>query len=400
MSRSSGVRVTGPLVPFADGFWEELAGRGYSPLSARNQLRLLAHVSRWMAAEGVAVEGLTSDRIAEFVVHRRGVGYTGFVSERALGPLLGFLRAAGVVPEPLLVVREGRFEEVLDGYRRYLVEERALAAVTVRRRDKTARWFLAECVGDGRIEEMTGADVQGFVLAECPWRSVGLAKNIVSELRSLLRFLFLAGQLPRDLSRAAPAVAGWRGASLPKAVDPALVAALITGCDQGSRVGRRDRAILVLLSRLGLRAGEVAALTLEDVDWWAGELVVRGKGDREERLPLPVDVGEAMVAYLCDGRPVSEHRGLLLGARAPFAPMTSAGIKAVVRQACVRAGVDSISAHQLRHTAATEMLNAGATLGEVGQVLRHRSAATTAIYAKVHTDALRDLALPWPGAAR
>lgn len=386
-------------MPFVRGFTDELARCGYSPLSAANQVRLLAHVSRWMASEGVEVGGLTPERAREFVGVRRAAGYTGFVSERALAPLLGFLRGEGVVPE-VSVMREGPFEELLDSYRGYLVEERALAATTVERYERTARWFLADRVGDGRVGALSGQDVRGFVLAECPSRSVGTAKLIVSELRSLLRFLFVAGLTGRDLSAAAPAVAGWRGASLPRAVDPEAVAALVAGCDPTTAGGCRDRAVLVLLSRLGLRAGEVAALTLDDIDWRAGEIGVRGKGDREERLPLPVDVGEAVVAYLRRGRPRSDHRALLLGVRAPFAPMTSTAVQGVVRRACTGANVGPISAHQLRHTAATEMLKAGAALSEVGQVLRHRSAGTTAIYAKVDVEALRGLALPWPGGAR
>lgn len=401
MTRPSDVRVIGPLVPFVDGFCVELAGRGYSSLSAANQVRLLAHLSRWMASEGVDVSALTSERVTEFVGVRRDAGYTGFVSERALAPLLGFLRHEGAVPEPLPVSLEGPFDELLEFYRRYLVEERALAAATVRRCEKTARWFLSESVGSrGVVDELCGEDVRGFVLAECPLRSVGSAKNIVVELRSLLRFLFATGRAPRDLSSVVPAVAGWRGASLPKAVDSALVTRLWASCDRRTAVGRRDHAILVVLSRLGLRAGEVAGLLLDDIDWRAGEIVVRGKGDRGERLPLPVDVGEALVAYLRRGRRRSRHRSVFLGVRAPFAAMTAAGIKQVVRQACWRAGVAPIGAHRLRHTAATEMLGAGASLSEVGQVLRHRSMASTAIYAKVNTEALRELALPWPGGVR
>lgn len=165
-----------------------------------------------------------------------------------------------------------------------------MASRTIGRYEQTARWFLSEVV-NGKVGELTGADVRGFVLAECTSRNVGLAKNIVSELRSLLRFLFRAGWVTCDLSGAVPAVAGSRGSSIPKAVDPGLVRSLIEGCDVGSMVGRRDQAILVLLSRLGLRAGEVAALRLDDVDWWAGEIVVCGKGDRVADVAGPSIVG-------------------------------------------------------------------------------------------------------------
>lgn len=197
-----------------------------------------------------------------------------------------------------------------------------------------------------------------------------------------------------------PTVAGWRGTALPHALEPSQVAHLLASCDRGTCVGRRDHAMLTLLVRLGLRAGEVAALTLEDIDWRRGELVIDGKGDRRERLPLPADVGEAVSAYLLDGRSPGGSRQLFLRIRAPFdIGLTDAGVKSAVRTACARVGVTPAGAHRLRHTAATELLRAGASLGEVAQVLRHRSLTTSATYAKVDRAALRELARPWPGGA-
>jgi integrase/recombinase XerD len=235
---------------------------------------------------------------------------------------------------------------------------------------------------------------------ECPERSVGTAKLLVSDTRSFLRFLFAAGWTSVDLSTAVPGVAGWRGAALPKAVASEMVAALLAGCDRTTVAGRRDYAVLVLLSRLGLRAGEVAGLCLEDIDWDAGEITVTGKGVRVERLPLPADVGEAIVGYLAHGRRPTTDRNVFLRLLAPHGPMTRGAVQGVVGQACERAGIERFGPHRLRHSAATDMLGAGAALAEVGQVLRHRSMSTTAIYAKCDLEALRSLAMVWPGGAR
>lgn len=390
------VRVSGPLMPLRDGFCGELERLGYSPLSMVNQVRVMAHLSRWMVEEWVDVGELTPQRIDGFLRARREAGYTCWLSERGLAPLLGFLGGEGLLPEPVALMVEGPLEELLVVYRIFLVEERALAATTVARYVVTARCFLSVCGWSATAAGAVTADrVYSFVLAECPSRSVGLAKNIVCELRSLLRFLFVTGRVPTDLSPVVPAVAGWRGSALPKALGVTVVARLVASCDRQTVTGRRDRAVLVLLSRLGLRAGEVAGLTLDDLDWSAGEMVIRGKGSREERLPLSVDVGEAIVGYLRDGRPRSLERTLFLGVRAPHRAMTHGAVKGVVREACRRAGVDPVGSHRLRHTVATELLGAGAALSEVGQLLRHRSADSTVIYAKVDVNALRELAQPW-----
>jgi integrase/recombinase XerD len=198
------------------------------------------------------------------------------------------------------------------------------------------------------------------------------------------------------LASAVPSAARWSGASLPRGLTRGQVTALLSSCDQRQATGKRDYAILVLLARLGLRAAEAAALRLDDIDWRAGEIVVRGKGRSEERLPLPSDVGAAIAAYL-RGRPCRPEREVFLRACAPLRGLSPDGVSEVVRAASERAGLGSFGSHRLRHTAATEMLRAGASLPEVAQVLRHRSVATTTIYAKVDHLSLRELAMPWPG---
>jgi site-specific recombinase XerD len=218
----------------------------------------------------------------------------------------------------------------------------------------------------------------------------------VTPLRSVLRFPFVRGELATDRASVIPRVAGWRQASLPKDLPAQYVQRLLRSCDRRTHLGRRDFAVLVVLERFGLRAGEVAALELDDFDWTGGEMVIRGKG-REDRLPLPCDVGEAVVAYLRRGRPQTSCRKLFLSSIAPVGEISSCAVRKIVRRACIRAGLAPIGSHRLRHTAATAMLRKGASLSEIAQVLRHRSVDTTAIYAKVDRHALRELAQPWPG---
>ena len=229
--------------------------------------------------------------------------------------------------------------------------------------------------------------------AQCEQRS---AAYITAGLRAFLRFCHLSGRTPRSLVHAVPRVASWRLAKLPKVVTPKTVDALLGSCDRRMTIGRRDFAVLTVLSRLGLRSGEVAGLRLEDIDWRAGELVVRGKGAKLERLPLPADVGEAIAAWVRRGRPRCAAREVFTRVRAPHRRLTSGGIGNIVRAAALRAGVEGVHAHCLRHGLATEMLKAGAGLEEIGQVLRHAMPLTTAIYAKVDREALRGLASSWP----
>jgi site-specific recombinase XerD len=291
----------------------------------------------------------------------------------------------------------GASEELVEHYRGWLVAERSLAPATIKYYVSAARLFLSEC-GGRDLKSLTLGEVTGFVVRQCPRVSVGAAKNLVTGVRSLLGYLYLEGLTDRQLSPGVPAPSGWHGSNLPRGLGADALAALLADGD-ASAVGLRDHAIVVMLARLGLRAGEVAALTLDDIDWSQGEIVVRGKGSRTEALPLPVDVGEAVASYLHDGRPPAACRSLFLRASAPMAGLSSSGICGVVHRACVRVGVSPVGAHRLRHSAATGMLRAGASLEEIGQVLRQRSTQVTALYAKVDFVALAALALPWPGDA-
>ena len=401
MGKPSRVRVAGPLEPYAFGFREELAREGYTAHSASNQLQLMAHASRWLASRELGVGELSPARVEEFLEARRAEGYTLWLSTKAMAPVLAYLRGVGVVLTPSPVGPATPAEELVALYRAYLVQERGLAVGTVTSYVRVARLFFSarSCDGECGLERLSAAEVTDFVLAECTVREVGSAKGVVCGLRSLLRFLFVEGHTQSQLEAAVPKVAGWRLAGLPKSFGRHEVGRLLASCDRRSTFGRRDFAVLTMLIRLGLRAGEVAAMELADIDWRAGEVTIRGKGRRQERLPLPVDVGDALVGWLRRGRPYCECTKVFTRVRAPHRGLTTGGVSAIVRAACVRAGLPEVNAHRLRHTAATEMLRAGAGLAEIGQVLRHASVLTTSIYAKVDRTALRALALPWPGCA-
>jgi integrase/recombinase XerD len=293
-------------------------------------------------------------------------------------------------------------EELAERYRDYLLGERGLAPSTVRYYARIATVFLGEaCVGDGELDlaGVSAGAVGRFLLERSSARSTGTVKNTVVALRSLLVFLHVEG-LTGDLTGLVPSVAP-RGRGLPRAVGRGTVARLLASCDRRSATGRRDYAVLMLLARLGLRASEVAAIELPDVDWREGSLLVRDKGARRELMPLPVDVGEALAGYVKRGRPrAAESRRLFWRVIAPAGPLTSDAVSGVVRAACRRCEVPEVGAHALRHTAATETLRAGGSLTEIGQLLRQQTAFATAIYARVDHAALAMLARPWPETAR
>jgi site-specific recombinase XerD len=394
------VRVSGPLAVHAVSFAQELTRRGYPAERAARHVQLLAHLSRWLQAEGLTAGELTEGRVAEFLGARRAKGYAEVPTTRWVITLLGYLPALSVAPT-MAPAANGPVETVVEQYRHCLIHERGLATATVRGYVGEARSFLSHLESPEGLDlsGLTAADVNAYVVGQCRRRHIGSAKVMVTALRSLLRFLSLEGYTAHPLAGAVPAPSAMGGGFLPRGLSSEMVAALLASCDPSTAVGRRDLAILTVLSRLGLRAGEVAGLDLEDLDWHHGELVVAGKGARRDRLPLPTDVGEAVVAYLADGRPRVECRAVFLRVHAPITAMTASNVTEIVRRACTRAGVPVARAHRLRHSAATAMLQAGASLAEVGQVLRQSRAATTAVYAKVDRAALRTLAQPWPGAA-
>ena len=392
-----GVRMTGPLAPYASGLAGELARLGFTELSARCQLGLAAHLSRWLAGAGLGTDALTGPRVEEYLAARRAAGYTAYLTPKALAPLLGYLRELGVAPRAGIAAPATPAEALLERYRCYLLAERGLQVKVARGYIDLIRPFIASHAGGTDLGQLTAGDVTAFLVAESRRLAPKTAQRLATALRSLLRFWHLQGLISGPLDQAVPKIAN-RRATLPRGLEPAQVQAMLASCDRGIADGRRDLAILTLLARMGLRAGEVAGLRLDDIDWRLAEITIAGKGNRRDRLPLPADAGEAVAGYPQHGRPATAlDRSVFIRIKAPHQGLTSGGVTQAVAAAAQRAGLGTIYAHRLRHSAATAMLAEGGSLAEIGQVLRHRRAHTTAAYTKVNIEALRALARPWPG---
>jgi integrase/recombinase XerD len=393
--------VTGPLAPYAVGFGEMLIERGYAPGSARNQLLVLAHVSRWLAGEELEAADLTEETVRRFLAARCEAGYRSRLSPKGMAQILSYLRSVGAAPRIVIPVPASPLDALMQRYGCYLASERGLMPQSVTQYVRVARAFMVDRIGDEdtSLSTLSAGEVARYVLSACRGASCARAIRTTFRLRSLLRFLFIEGLTDMALADVVP-VAANRAAALPKAISASDVARLLGSCDPQSAAGRRDLAVLTVLARLGLRAGEVAALKLTDIDWRAGELTIHGKGGRVAKLPLPVDVGEAIVAWLQGGRTEVACPYVFTSLRAPVAGLSTAGVSVIVARACQRAGLPAMHAHRLRHTAATGILQGGGGLAEVAQILRHQSQATSSIYARVDYLALSVLAQPWPGGAQ
>jgi integrase/recombinase XerD len=390
--------VTGPLAPYAQGWRAELAVRGFARHSVLAHAQLMAHLSGWMMSAGHDVGSLTDEVIGDYLDARRAAGYRARAGGRALAPLLGYLRGLGAVPQPA-AVPAAPAEALLAEFCGYLAGERGLAAVTAGRYARFARVLIAGLgiTSEADLAAVTAADIAAFTVSQASRRNPADMQGLVTAVRSLLGFLHVTGRVTARLDAAVPAAPGRRATSLPRGIAPGQAAALLASCDRDSAAGRRDYAILTLLIRMGLRAGEVIGLALDDIDWRTGELTVRGKADDHARLPLPADVGEAIAGYLRYGRARTADRHLFVTVRAPFTGLArNTSVCGIVRQACTRAGIEPFGPHRLRHAVACDLLADGASLEEIGQLLRHRSQRSTAIYAKADIEALRALARPCP----
>lgn len=393
--------VTGPLEPYIFDFADYLSKRGYTVNGAEQHVCFVAHLDRWMKERGVGLGGLCGQVREEYLRQRRADGYVNYRSVKAFEPFLGFLAPLGVLP-PEPSVPLGPVEAMLEDFRRYLADERGLRPKVASSYVFWVRPFVTTRLAgdDVDIAGVGAGDVLDFVTDACAGRAVGSAKMIVCSLRSFLRWAHLTDRIGRPLADSVPSVAGWRMSDLPRGLEPEDLMRLLSACERQTAAGQRNYAVLLLLSRLGLRAGEVAGLELDDIDWRAGEITIRGKGQRTENLPLPSEVGEAISDYLRWGRQaVAECRAVFVRLRAPHHALAPDGVTQIVGDTAKKADLGTIYAHRLRHTAATELLGAGSALPEVGQVLRHRSISSTAIYAKVDLNALGVLVRPWPIAA-
>jgi len=393
----------GPIAPYLGRFAASLDATGYTVKWIHRQVLLGACFSQWLGQETVALQDITSDHVTRYLRYRARRLSPKSGDHGALTHLVDFLRHQGVVPEERLAVPErSSIDHWTRAYEVYLREERALAKATIVNYVPFVRNFLKHRFGAGAVELscLSPSDVVHFVRHQAPHLHKKCAKLMTTALRSFLRYARFCGEVDVDLAAAVPVVPNWSMASIPRAIAPEQVRQLLASIDRGTATGRRDYAIVLLLARLGLRAGEVVSLQLDDIDWKAGHLSVHGKSGQRNKLPLPAEVGRAVAAYLKRGRPPSTSRCVFLRARAPACGFQGASaIGSIVRHRLQRSDVDAptFGAHQFRHGLATEMLRRGASLGEIGDLLGHRHPQTTMIYTKVDLEALRKLAQPWPG---
>lgn len=393
----------GPLSPYINRFAQHLFQQGYTDATARTKLRVVAEFSRWLGSRQLGLDTLGERQMTTFLkdMHqRRHCSYLGDAA--TLRNLLEQLRSMGAILEPITVCDHSYLKQLEDDFAWYLTEERGLTGTTVDAYVPVIRCFLTECFDNDQLEldQLCAQDVTRFVLGHLRHLSPKYAQLKISALRGFFQFLYQRGRLETDLAAALPIAANWRRDEVPKFIAPEEVERLLDHCDQRRPVGQRDYAVLLLLARLGLRAGEVVHMTLDNIDWHAGLLNVRGKGGRVDQLPLPVDVGEALATYLRDARPYCVTRRVFVRMLAPHSDLRgSSSIGAIMRRALRRAGLEPPrkGAHLLRHTLATGMLRNGASLIEIGQLLRHRHPQTTEIYAKVDASALATVVQPWPG---
>lgn len=391
----------GPLGIYIDVFAQHLAERGYARWTINEKIQVVAGFSRWLQKEEHRAENLDEQIVSEFLRYRRRKGFSLHGALPALRDLLKHLRDAGIIPytrEP----ESSPLYDIKECFTRYLTEERGLAQPTIDSYLPPVCAFLSERFGNGMsaLDELTSKDITGFILRHSKRVSPKRAQVLTSALRSFLRFLYERGKISADLAASVPSVANWRQSTLPKFLEPEQVECLLKACNRTSPAGRRDYAVLLLLARLGLRAGEVAHMELDDIDWESGELMVRGKSIRNDRLPIPKDVGEALADYLCNVRSNCPSRRVFIRLKAPRQGFTDfTAVCNIVHRAFTRAGLhpEFRGSHLFRHSLATQMFRGGASLSEIGEVLRHQLPSTTEIYTKVDVSALRALALPWKG---
>ena len=396
----------GPLAPWLEGFAESLSSQGYARSSVSRRILLAAGFSRWLGQEGIDPDCVNSGHPARYLRYRAQLRVIQYGDPSTLRRFLDYLRIEAVIPAETVPARaETEVQRCVRDYVHYLDEACGLASATIKSYMPFVRTFLEHCFGKGQVilANLQADDVVGFVQNMAPGMARKRAKLMTTALRSFLRYVrYRDGGLP-DLAAAVPVVANWSMTSVPRAIPADRVQRLLASIDRTTVVGRRDYAILLLFARLGLRLSEVSLLELDDIDWQTATLHVRTKGGGRNDLPLSHEVGEAIADYLHHGRPSSDSRHVFLRVRAPICGFRSnRGVGLVIRHTIERAGIDTPThgAHQFRHGLSVEMIRHGASLAEIGDVLGHRHPDTTRIYAKVDLDALRRLALPWPGGAR
>ena len=395
-------RPTGPLYAYIPGFAASLDSQGYCRASIAYRLCLLQALDQWMRQHRIAIEEFSEERIHQFLRDRRKRDSKRRGDNATLRSLLKHLREATVVGPPVSQDQTSPLDQLQASFAQYLREQRGLRPTTLEQYLFHTRRFLSERFGKGALSlgALKAQDISRCILRQARTISPHAARCMAKALRSLLRFLQQRGDIATNLAASVPSVANWSLAGLPKYLSPRQVELVLRKCDQDDPTAQRDRTILLLLARLGLRAAEIVHMTLDDIDWEAGELTIRGKGGHRDKLPLPKDVGQSLAKYLKQLRPACASRRVFIRSAAPHEGLAdSAAVDIVVQRALRRAGINAPTrgAHLFRHTLATQMLRNGASMSEIAKILRHQSEKTTAIYAKVDLAALRFIAQPWPG---
>jgi len=395
----------GPLNEHLDAYAAAVAEQGYTHDSIRQQIVVIADFSRWLAQKQIDIQALNSQIVDRYLRLRRRQQRIRRGEPKTLVRLLAMLGQKGVVKQHQQPVEDNARTRITNEFRCYLLQDRGLSPSTLLNYVPVAEQFLAERFHNAvpNFAMIQATHVTGFVLRHARQLSPVRAGLMVTALRSFFRYLRHRGVIATDLAACVPTVPNWSLSTIPRFLPAAAVERILEGCDRTTSVGRRNHTILLLLARLGVRAGEVVGLSLDDIDWSTGQITIRGKGGKSAQLPLVNDVGSALSDYLRHDRPRSATRRVFLRHRAPLVGFgNSSTISSLVRRALKHAGVESAhtGAHVLRHSLATSLLRQGGSLDEIGELLRHQSPNTTAIYAKVDVTALHTLALPWPGGGR
>jgi site-specific recombinase XerD len=396
---------TGPLVPHLDAFAAVLSGRGYSKLTTKVKIRAISKFSQWLQKRHLVIEDINESCINKFIRYRKKRNLIRSGDEVALKQFITFLCDEGILSAFVGEIKVSEIQCKENNFVQYLQQERGLSQATIDNYLPTVRRFLTERFRKRKIifEKLCARDISKFVLCYAHTMSPGRAKTMVNALRSFFRFLYQRGEIAIDLAAAVPTVARWQFSYIPKFLQQEQVKRLLESCDRSTGTGKRNYAILLLMARLGLRAGEIVHMELDDILWETGELLVKGKSSRDEKLPLSHDVGQAIATYLRDVRPHCSSRRLFIKMVAPLQGFSSSvTVCTIVRDSLAHAGIstDFKGAHLFRHTLATNMLRGGASIAEIGEILRHQNPNATEIYAKVDFESLRTIAQPWPGGAK
>ncbi|MHB8278258.1 MAG: tyrosine-type recombinase/integrase [Candidatus Humimicrobiaceae bacterium] len=380
-----------------------LLRQGYVRYTVFKKIKVISKLSQWLQKKRLSIKDLDEVLIKKFICYLKKRNCLQLGNWATLKQFINFLQEENILPAPVTKPGDSEIEIIENSFSKYLKQERGLSQATMDKYLPTIRLFLMERFGKKNIilDKLRPTDISGFILRYAHTMSISGTQSMITALRSFFSFLYQRGQIPTNLAAAVPFVSRWRYAPVPKYLQPEQVKRILEACDQETAIGQRNYAILLLLARLGLRAGEIVNMELEDINWESGEIMVRGKSSREQKLPLPDEVGKAIAAYIRYCRPrCCSLRKVFICMKAPrHGFLSSASVCTIVRQSLKDAGIemDFKGAHLFRHTLAINMLSGGATIKEIGQILGHQLPAATEIYAKVDLGALRSIAQPWPG---